>query len=616
MPRRPFSLRLSRRPGLTAGLLLPALALATAAAAAPPRIERARLAAAADRTAYEAGSTVRLAAKLAIDAGWHTNSNRPTYDYLIPTSAEFGLPAGWPVAEVDYPPGEMKRFSFAEDALSVYEGEVVILATTRVPATAVEGELPARVSVTYQACDDRSCLPPVTTGAELALRIGTGGVAIGDPAFAARRPVAAAGATGLGLMLLVAAIGGLLLNAMPCVLPVLSLKVFGLVKSAGQGRSQVAGGALATAAGILLSFWGLALAAVLAKAAGRAVGWGIQFQQPGFVAFLTVVVVLFCLNLWGLFEIPLPGRLANLGGSGPREGLPGHLFSGLFATLMATPCSAPFLGTAVGFALGQQATAIFAIFTAVALGMASPYLLLAAFPGTARLLPRPGPWMETFKTVMGFLLAGAAVWLLYVLAGQVSAERVAFVELALLALALLVWLRRRATAGWLRPAAGLAAAAVAVLVIGLAAAGKGEAETRVGGAGGSGLLAWTVFDRAEAEQLTAEGRLVFVDVTADWCFTCKVNERLVLETPEIAAAFEQHGVVAMKADWTNRDEIIGDFLADHGRYGVPFYLLYRPNAAPHLFSEVLTKNAVLTALRDAAASRPDRLTELRGPAAD
>ena len=262
-------------------------------------------------------------------------------------------------------------------------------------------------------------------------------------------------------MLLLALVGGLILNAMPCVLPVLSLKVFGLVRSAGHGRSEVVRGALATAAGIIVSFLALAIAAIGAKAAGAAVGWGIQFQRPGFVAFLAVVVVLFCLNLWGLFEIPLPQRLARLGGigigtgvstgasgaSGPREGLAGHFFSGLFATLMATPCSAPFLGTAIGFALAQPAPVVFAIFAALGLGMALPYLLIAAAPGVARLLPRPGAWMETVRGVMGFLLAAAAVWLFYVLSSQVAPEQLAAIQLGLLGIALFTWIQHRVANG-------------------------------------------------------------------------------------------------------------------------------------------------------------------------
>jgi suppressor for copper-sensitivity B len=478
--------------------------------------------------------------------------------------------------------------------------------------------------VTYQACDDSSCLPPVTAEVTLAVSIGEAGAPTHEEIFAGAsaggasaggKPAASgAGPGGLGAagdgrslaaILFLALVGGLILNAMPCVLPVLSLKVFGLVKSAGEGRESVVAGSLATGAGILLSFWALAGAALAAKAAGAAVGWGVQFQNPVFVAALAVVMVLFSLNLWGLFEIPLPAFLARAGAAGSRQGTAGHFASGLFATLMATPCSAPFLGTALGFALGQSAPVVLAVFTAVGLGMALPYLALAAVPRAASLLPRPGAWMDTLKGILGFLLAGAVLWLLYVLGSQVSPVRLAGVEAGLLGLALFVWLRQR---GERLPAArrlataGVAAAVAATLWL---SAGADSAAGR-GLTASTGRIAWAPFDREKAQTLAADGRLVFVDVTADWCFTCKFNEKLVLDTPEVAAAFRRHDVVAMKADWTNRDDSIAEYLSSFGRYGIPFYALYRPGAEPHVFSELLTKGAVLTALDEAGARVAER----------
>jgi suppressor for copper-sensitivity B len=405
-------------------------------------------------------------------------------------------------------------------------------------------------------------------------------------------------------MLLVAVAGGLILNAMPCVLPVLSLKVFGLVRSAAHGRREVVRGTLATAAGILVSFWALAAVAVAAQAAGSAVGWGVQFQRPGFVTFLLVIMTLFCLNLWGLFEITLTPSLAQLGTAGAREGLAGHFGSGLFATLMATPCSAPFLGTAIGFALAQPAGIIFAIFTAVGVGLALPYLVLAAAPAAARLLPRPGAWMETLRGVLGFVLSCSVVWLLYVLGAQVSPERLALVEIGLVLIALCTWAHHRAAHG--RPAARAAVVATAVAAmatVGLAAMGTGGGAARIADQTGSGgLIHWVAFDRGRAEAIAAGGQLVFVDVTADWCFTCKVNERLILDTPEVAAAFASHHVLPMRADWTNRNDEIGRFLAEHGRYGIPFYLLYRPGRDAFVFSELPTKAAIITALEASTAA--------------
>ncbi len=406
----------------------------------------------------------------------------------------------------------------------------------------------------------------------------------------------------LGGVLLLALLGGLILNGMPCVLPILSLKLFGLVKAAGQSRGAVRTGALATAAGILISFWALAAVAIAARGAGAAIGWGVQFQQPGFVGFLAVVVLLFSLNLWGLFEIPLPARLARLGDAGAAsEGLGGHFASGLFATLMATPCSAPFLGTALSFALGQSATTIFLTLTAVGAGLALPYFALAVAPGAVRWLPRPGAWMDTLRGTMGFLLAGALVWLLYVLTAQVVPEGVAFFELALLALALAVWVASRRREGTVARRIAWSLALLLAMAAVVLVARAPVAAARAAGAAKGGI-AWVPFDRAEAERLAASGRLVFLDITADWCVTCKVNERVILNSPEVLAAFRKHDVVAMKADWTNRDDGIARFLADHGRYGIPFYLLYRPGRAPHLFGELVAKGEIVDVL--AASARP------------
>ncbi len=561
----------------------------------------------ADRTSYAPGGTAQLAATITIENGWHVNSDKPTLEYLIPTKLELTLPAGWAPADITYPAAKMQKFSFQDEKLSVFDGSAVAKVRFVVPADAAAGQAPVKAVLSYQSCNDRQCLPPTTAEATIDLGLGEEGEqtaaaaklnSTGTPGAnpAGKTPVAARGLLGI---LALAFLGGLILNAMPCVLPILSLKIFGLVQSAAGGRREIARGMLATSAGMLISFWALAAAAIAARSAGAAVGWGVQFQQPGFVAFLAAIVVLFSLNLWGVFEIPLPARLARIGGAEGREGTAGHFVSGLFATLMATPCSAPFLGAALGFALAQSAGTIVATFTAVGLGMSLPYLLVAAVPSIARFLPKPGVWMETLKGTMGFLLAASAVWLFFVLSSQVSPQTLALLQLALLGLALIVWLGSRGRHGLLRPAAGVVLLVAIAGTVWLAgSAGGAGASVRTGEAAQK-LIPWVPFDRAQAETLAQGGQAVFVDVTADWCFTCKVNERLVLETDEIAGAFKEHGVVAMKADWTNRNDEIGAFLAEHGRYGIPFYVLYRPGAPPHVFSELLTQEAVLAAVRAA-----------------
>lgn len=592
-------------------VLAPALLLFLVGTSGPaqagPKVEKAAIEIGLDRTAYTAGSEARLAAVLTINSGWHVNSNPASFDYLIPTAVEVTLPEGWPTATTTYPPGKLQKFSFADEKLSVYDGRVALITRIPVPAGTPLGDHPVTVGVTYQACDDRSCVAPVTKDFELSLRVGSAGAAANDALFAAAAtaPPSDRATTQGSLvgMLLLALLGGLILNAMPCVLPVLSLKVFGLVRTAAGGRGAVRSGALATAAGIVASFLVLAAAAMVAKLAGSAVGWGVQFQSPLFVTALLLTVLLFCLNLWGLFEIPLPRVLARIGSQGGKEGVAGHFSSGLFAALMATPCSAPFLGTAVGFALAQNSAVILAVFLALGTGMALPYLALAAAPQSARLLPRPGAWMDTFKGLMGFLLAGAGAWLLYVLSAQLSPVRLLVLEIGLLVVALFVWLRHHSTA-WAAARriaiAGLIGSLVGTLW--LAASGErppGDRSTLAAEA----LIPWQDFDRTQAESLAAQGRLVFVDVTADWCVTCKFNEKLVLNTPEVAAAFEQHEVLPMRADWTNRNEEIASYLAVFGKYAIPFYALYRPGSQPHVFSELLTKDSVLDAVNEAARQR-------------
>ncbi len=587
-------------------LALAALLLTTASTALAceyTQTEKACVRLAADRTAYRSGTEARIAAVVTIEPGWHVNSRNPTFEYLIPTEVQFHIPPGWTEPAVAYPPGTMQTFAFAPDPISVYDGQVEVIATLAIPASVAAGSIPIEADLRYQACTDDRCLPPITTRTSLDLELGEDGPPANQDLFAvnARSADGQAGTrNGLWLMLGFALLGGLILNIMPCVLPVLSLKLLSIAKRSGHDRARVVVGTLATSAGIVVSFWALAAVAIGLRASGAAVGWGIQFQEPTFIAALTVIVLLFSLNLWGLLEINLPGWLGTLGTAGPREGIPGDFTTGLFATLMATPCTAPFLGTSVGFALGQSNLTVLAMFTALGIGMALPYLLLAASPRAIDLLPAPGPWMIRLKMALGFVLAGAAVWLLFVLSAQVNPPRLAFFELTLLAVALFVWLRREASAPRTRRIMSLAALATIVGAIGLAHAGRGEITSAERVTPSNKVIEWRGFDRDEARRLSAGGRMVFVSVTADWCFTCKINESVVLETDAVASAFRRFNVIAMRADWTNPDERIAQFLSDHARSGIPFYLLYRPDGSTRLLSELLSKRKVLTALEEAS----------------
>ena len=402
-------------------------------------------------------------------------------------------------------------------------------------------------------------------------------------------PVAGVDGAGIGLLvaLLTALLGGLILNLMPCVLPVLSIKILGVVGHGGAGRLEARRAFLASSAGILASFAVLATAAVAVKAAGLTVGWGMQFQEPLFLVFMIVVVTLFAANLWGLFEVALPAGLGGaLGGTQP-PGLVGHFLTGALATLLATPCSAPFLGTAIAFALSRGPGEIYAIFLALGLGLALPYLVVAGFPGAATRLPRPGAWMATLRRVLALALAATALWLLWVLSSSSGPAVSLAVGVLMIAAVVALALMSRAR---LAVVAMIAFAFIAPQVLGTAA--------RLERVSDDGL--WRPFDRAEIPRLVAAGSTVVVDVTADWCLTCQVNKRLVIADATIAARLKRPDIAALRADWTRPDPAIADYLASHGRYGIPFNVVYGPGRPDGVvLPELLTVAAMVEAIETA-----------------
>lgn len=410
---------------------------------------------------------------------------------------------------------------------------------------------------------------------------------------------AARGELALAGVLALALLGGLILNLMPCVLPVLSLKLLNVVGHGGAERRVIRGNFLASAAGIVASFLLLAAALVGVKASGYAVGWGIQFQSPAFLTFMTLLLTVFAANLWGWFEIRLPyglsGALANAPAAA-RDDRWGAFFTGALATLLATPCSAPFLGTAVGFALASGPVEIFAVFTALGVGLALPYLAVAAAPGIARRMPRPGRWMVGLRVVLGFAMLGTAIWLLSVLVAQLGVRGAAALAALLVLVLGLLWILREG--GERRRAlriAGVAIVAAMAFVLPARLAPPVETARAVPG--------WQPWDRAEVDRLVAAGRVVLVDVTADWCITCQVNKSLVLTRGEVGARLAGGGeaVVAMRADWTRPDPRISEYLASFGRYGIPFNVVYGPAAPSGIpLPELLTSEAVLAAFERAS----------------
>jgi suppressor for copper-sensitivity B len=371
---------------------------------------------------------------------------------------------------------------------------------------------------------------------------------------AAPAPAAPPAQSPLLLILGIALLGGLILNVMPCVLPVLVLKLTSVLQHGGGEGEHVRLSFLATAAGIVAAFLALAASLTGLKLAGHEIGWGIQFQQPVFLAILALICLVFAANLWGLFEVPLPAMAGDLALATDRRArnhkVFGGFMTGVFATVLATPCSAPFVGTAIGFALSRGGTEIFAIFLAMSIGLALPYLAVAAAPHLAVMLPRPGRWMVWLRRALGISMAATALWLGFILAGQLGLLRATPAQQA-----------------------------------------QGEA------------VHWQAFDQAAIAGLVAQGKTVFVDVTADWCLTCKANKALLIDPPPVSTLLNQDNVVAMVADWTRPDPAISRYLAHHDRYGIPLNVVYGPNAPDGIvLPEVCTVETIVAAIHRAAGS--------------
>jgi thiol:disulfide interchange protein len=427
------------------------------------------------------------------------------------------------------------------------------------------------------------------TESYLDINAGPGVVAQSD------RPAPAAPA-GLWRLVGLALLGGLVLNLMPCVFPVLALKTVGLAGLAGARRGQAAAHAGSYTAGVLLAFAALGGLLLLARAAGVAAGWGFQFQRPGFVAAIAWLLFAVGLNLSGVFT--LEGRIAGAGQQfAARESHLGSFATGLLAVLVATPCTAPFMGAAIAGALVLPAPAALAVFLAMGLGLAAPYAALALVPGIARLLPRPGRWMEVLRQALAFPMYGAAAWLVWVMSQEAGSAGVLAVLAGGVLIALAAWVyglsqgtegRRRRFGQAVAAAAVLAALAV---LPGIGTVSAKATPTRVATEPGA-----EAFSAARLAALLKEGRPVFVNATAAWCISCQLNDRVAL-TPRVRTAFAQRGITYLVADWTRQDAEVTTFLRAHAHEGVPLYVFYPGGGrAPVVLPQILTEAIVLDAI--------------------
>ncbi|MCF7794282.1 MAG: thioredoxin family protein [Candidatus Cloacimonetes bacterium] len=394
--------------------------------------------------------------------------------------------------------------------------------------------------------------------------------------------------------LIMAFFGGLILNVMPCVLPVLSIKAMSLVKQSQQDKKQIFRNSMAYTMGILTSFLILALVIVILKTSGELVGWGFQFQNTGFVIGLLILIFVFSLSMFDVFIIRAPGMTMATKASS-KGGYSGSFFSGIFAVLLATPCTAPLLAPALGFAFSQPPVMIFAFFILIGLGLAFPFILLGIWPKAIKAIPKPGEWMNIFKEVMGFLLLLTALYLLrslYFLIGGINLINVLFY---LIILAFAVWIYGRfARPEFSRKKQWIATVIALIIAIGAGFLTLNFGDTEaVSEEGAHYPRDWQKFEPELVQQYRDEGKPVFVDFGAEWCLTCKTNEEAVLFTDEIEAAFKEHGVQMLRGDNTKKDDTISEWLTKFKRAGVPLYLFYIPDQEkPEVLPELITKDMI------------------------
>src|SRR2546427_520251 len=605
--------RLCAKLVIALALVLAAGAPARAATVPPTRLGAVELL--SETGSVRPGETFWIALRQQSTPGWHTYWGVNPGDAGEPTRIEWALPAGFTAGEISWPyPSRIP----AGIAMSYgYEAEVVLPIPVTVSQDVTPGTTIAlRGQASWLVCE-KICIPeeaPVALSLPVAADTPRPDP-VGAPLIGAARrrlPVpspwpASVSATpetvtltvatrdlALAHAMALALAGGLVLNLMPCVLPVLSVKTLALVNHAG-GRAVLRRHGLAYAFGVLASFAGVAGALLALRAGGEQIGWGFQLQSPVVVTLLADVLFTVALSLSGVFVVS--GRFAGAGQSlAGRAGYAGSFFTGALATVAATPCTAPFMGAAVGYAVTQPWPTALLIFETLALGLALPFLLLTLIPAWRRFLPRPGRWMERLQQALAFPLYASVAWLLWVVSQQAGSSGVAAAMAGLVLIGLAAWLyqvSREARPSWRRIAtAAVAMLALGAVVLGPVTSGRSSAQptTRADG--------WEAFSTARLAELRAAGRPVFVNVTAAWCLTCLVNERVALRSPAVAEALARKSVATLKADWTKRDLAITRVLGSFGRNGVPLYLLYPGRAAgePEVLPQILSEGAVIDAL--------------------
>jgi len=467
----------------------------------------------------------------------------------------------------------------------------------------VDSEIPTAWHVEARVSEPPADADVIVAALQSDDAVRTGGVPEGMAPLSRPAPPTLAGSAGAGASvgiwtaLLFGFVGGLILNLMPCVFPVLSVKVLSFVEGSAGGASARRHG-FAFAGGVFASVWALAGVLMAIRAGGENLGWGFQLQSPLFVGLLAALLFALALNLSGLFEVGL--GLTRLGKVGGSTDLRDSFVLGGLTVVVATPCTAPFMGAALGFALVQPATVGLGVFTALAAGLAAPYVILSSMPGLLARLPRPGPWMETLKQALAFPMYATVVWLVWVFGNQAGGDASALLLLALMGVGLAGWIYGRF--GGTTPSLAVRTATF-IAVLGAGAAfvqGMRSADPPAGISAAATALGWEPYSVERVAALRDQGRPIFIDFTADWCLSCKVNERIALNTDEVRTAFAEADMALLVADWTSRDPDIAESIAGFGRSGIPLYVIYPVGSGPaEILPAVLTPGIVVEAVRKA-----------------
>jgi thiol:disulfide interchange protein DsbD len=531
----------------------------------------------------KAGDTLYL--KVTVPQGWKINSNRVSEDFLVPSRIDT-ITQGMVFDTIQWPEPVVEHNEILGIDLLLLQGTFTVALPIKFISDAYN-PYDAKLKFTYQACS-KICLAPKTIE-----------ISFSQAWQKKNFELEIKEKSPLLVYILLAFLGGLLLNAMPCVLPVLFLKIFDLIKKTGESKRNMLKWGFATASGIWFSFLVIALIISGLRLTGNAVGWGFQFQHPAYTAAMVLCLAVFALNLWGVFEIWMPGNVFNVWEKRAKEGgFRGAFAYGILLVLLSTPCSAPFLGTAIGFAFAATTVELIAVFAAVAMGLSFPYIILSVFPQWTKKLPRPGYWMLILKQFLGFPLLLTVAWLFWIFYKQTGEESSMRLGLLLCIASFFAWFSSifaKPGKPWLRFAL-LWFIFILICVfswklwinpqIRNMSLEKTVYET----------LEWVSFSPKKLDSLQSEGIAVWVNGTAEWCITCKVNEKIVFENEKIKELFAKNGIVKMRADYTNSNREALMLFEKYGRGGVPFDLFLNSRREAILLPELLTVDDVIKAV--------------------